>query len=373
VTAVNFIVAFVCTVSLPAADVSIGVFTLFRPTMLAIRSHQRAECHTPDGKVVNLERISGSAICTPAGEFTVEIPGRMSRRFRGALSTVRDGGAVIPVIRLDVETAVAATVAAEMPPGTPREALKALSVVVRSFYTAQTGRHDGYQFCDSTHCQFHRGPVAPGHPASLAAQATAGVITAYRGQPFAPLYSASCGGTTFRAVEIGMDAGPYPYFPVKCEHCARNEQSWTRELPAGIAALLATTRSEKQRLRVVRELGWSALPGNNYSAHRRQQSVVFNGRGSGHGVGLCQRGAIAMATRGASFREILRQYLPDVTLIESDQARLRSSVSVLPREGRLLRRPRPSHSSLPSIEVAAGDVEMEGINTLLSVNHYPND
>jgi stage II sporulation protein D len=42
--------------------------------------------------------------------------------------------------------------------------------------------------------------------------------------------------------------------------------------------------------------------------------MVFRGRGKGHGVGLCQRGSIALAAKGASFREILRHYLPDLTL-----------------------------------------------------------
>lgn len=43
-------------------------------------------------------------------------------------------------------------------------------------------------------------------------------------------------------------------------------------------------------------------------------AVIFEGKGSGHGLGLCQQGASAMAHDGASFREILAHYFPNTTL-----------------------------------------------------------
>jgi stage II sporulation protein D len=45
------------------------------------------------------------------------------------------------------------------------------------------------------------------------------------------------------------------------------------------------------------------------------QSIVLRGRGNGHGVGLCQWGAIARARAGADFRAILKAYYPgaDIT------------------------------------------------------------
>jgi stage II sporulation protein D len=36
--------------------------------------------------------------------------------------------------------------------------------------------------------------------------------------------------------------------------------------------------------------------------------------GRGHGLGLCQRGAAAMASEGKNFREILMHYFPNATL-----------------------------------------------------------
>jgi len=46
----------------------------------------------------------------------------------------------------------------------------------------------------------------------------------------------------------------------------------------------------------------------------RALEVLASGAGAGHGVGLCQTGALGMAQRGATYREILRHYYPRAAL-----------------------------------------------------------
>jgi stage II sporulation protein D len=272
--------------ALAGEEVSVGVFTLFRPEAISV--------HDAPGGVL------------------IEIPGRISRQFRGKLTMAGK----TPVVTMDIETAVAAVMAAEMPEDAPPEALKALAVLARSFYLSAGRRHTGYDFCDTTHCQFQRESPPPRHAGSVAAAATQGIQIAYRGRPFAPMYSASCGGATLRAEEVGLSGDPYPYLAVACERCARSEPLWTRTLGRDQAGSLVRARSERERLRVVRELGWAALPGNHYVSRISGSNVVFTGRGQGHGVGFCQRGAIGLAAAGAGFREILRHYLPGTELLD---------------------------------------------------------
>jgi hypothetical protein len=45
-----------------------------------------------------------------------------------------------------------------------------------------------------------------------------------------------------------------------------------------------------------------------------EMEITVEGLGQGHGVGLCQRGATAMAERGLDFREIILHYFPNVTI-----------------------------------------------------------
>jgi len=64
------------------------------------------------------------------------------------------------------------------------------------------------------------------------------------------------------------------------------------------------------RFAVGRELGWNTIRSDNYAVHSVNGQAVFDGTGSGHGVGLCQDGAEAMGRAGRSYGEILDFYYP---------------------------------------------------------------
>jgi hypothetical protein len=256
------------TLGLPVNGPHIGVFSLFRPRVLLVRS--------ADG-VVRCSLDGGAAACDgrpapQAGEFVLEVPGRIERRFQGRLEIGAEAGALTAVIEMPLETAVASAVAAESPAGAPEEALRAQAVVARSYYLAAAGRHAGFDFCDTTHCQFLREPPRPDAPASSAAQRTQGLILTWRGSPIPALFSASCGGRTRALANPGADE--YPYFAVDCPYCRRGP-----------------------RVRC------------SYCDPR--------GAGAGHGFGLCQTGARGMAAAGAGFAEILDRYFPNAALTSS--------------------------------------------------------
>jgi peptidoglycan hydrolase-like amidase len=228
------------------------------------------------GGAVNSSTVTAS----PRGEagLLLSVPGKVKRRFLGRIEIRAARGALAPVILMDLEVAVASAVSAESLPGTPLEALKAQAVVTRSYYEAARGRHTGVDFCDTTHCQFLREPPGARDAAAIATLATRGLALSWRGKPIAALYSASCGGRT-RPLER---AGPedYPYFAVVCPYCARGRH---------VACTYCTRTTGR----------W---------ANRR-------GSGSGHGIGLCQTGAGAMAAEGAGFQAILERYFPNAVLV----------------------------------------------------------
>ena len=82
------------------------------------------------------------------------------------------------------------------------------------------------------------------------------------------------------------------------------------------AERLDADRSEAARVAVGRRRGWSAVPGNNFDVAREPGSLVLRGRGAGHGLGLCQAGAAALAReqQHISFADILGHYYPGTTL-----------------------------------------------------------
>ena len=320
-------------------DLRIGVFGLFHPSELILRAAPGGVLRVNvAGAVWNLEgsrtarlRVGRSGVlCTVADraasaavvrvsgarrrtEFFLSVPGKIERRFAASLEVrVRDGE-LVPIVITDLETAVESAVAAESVPGAPLEALKAQAIATRSFYLASPARHPDFQFCDTTHCQFLREPPEPGGAAGIAASETKGLVLLHAGAVLPALFSASCGGRTRTLAEAGMAAGGYPYYPVECPPCRTSAPDWENSLPASYSTLIED-RSEAHRIELGRLLGWKAVPGYNYQVRREGDHIIVHGRGEGHGIGLCQRGASAMAASGANHRAILNYYYPNTAI-----------------------------------------------------------
>jgi stage II sporulation protein D len=250
------------------ALVTISVFGLFHPVELEVRAAAGSAIVVRSGE--REQELEGSrsmrlrSAAFVAGHdgapvrFVLSVPGKIRREFFGTLEIRASEAHLLAIVTMDRETAVASIVAAESPPGAPIEAQKAQAVVARSFLIAAHGRHDGFDFCDTTHCQFLREPASPASIAGRAQKATANLALTYEGRPIAALYSANCGGRTRTLAEAGWQPESYPYFAVEC--------------PA-------------------------------------------RGDVAGHRIGMCQTGAAELARRGATFREILSRYFP-ATAIE---------------------------------------------------------
>jgi len=189
-------------------------------------------------------------------------------------------------------------------------------------------------------------------------ESTNGEALWYDGEPAATYYHANCGGMTEDGRYIlGNDEQRAPYLKQHSDaYCLRNGSSqWrsevsTQELqraleaegvavpghlhsvsvahrtPSGRVEFLTVTGSRAItvpgltfRFAVGRNIGWDRMKSNWYDVRLEGNRVVFHGRGSGHGVGLCQIGAEVMGEEGRSYREILSYYYPGTRLGVSAQ------------------------------------------------------
>ncbi len=316
--------------SASAQTVRIGVFGLFHPRNLVITGGPGLLMEIA-GRSVSLDRsaqvrLSGNSMAVTAGtsswrvqrvflhardggsaSFNLSVPGKIHRQYRGTLEVTLQAGELVPVVTMDQEVAVASIVAVESPSGAPLEALKALAVAARSFLAARATGHIGFDFCDTTHCQFLREPPPDDSPAAQATRATRGLVLTWHDAVVAAMYTPACGGRTRSLAELDLPARGYPYFPVDCPYCRDHPHDWTRDLPYPV-------HGERERLQFVRQSGWSALPGNNFHLEVKDGVFLAEGSGLGHGLGLCERGASALAAQGKSFRDILDHYYPNTVL-----------------------------------------------------------
>ena len=274
------------------------------------------------------------------------------------------------------EDYVRGVVAAEGSMETEPDALKALAIAVRTYALRNLGRHtrDGYDFCNSTHCERYR-PVDSefgGYVSPLileAVEATQGEILRDQNEELVESYfSASCGGATADMAALWGGSAP-PYLRgVHDEYCSNEAHgSWTdtisqsqllkalqtdprtnvgerlmnvsvlRTDASGRAELIAlegnrhfTIKGWDFKIIVGRALGWNLLKSSHFAITRSGSNFVFRGRGFGHGLGLCQEGAHVMAERGANYRQILMKYFPS-THVANNGSGLISAFSVPPQ------------------------------------------
>jgi stage II sporulation protein D len=327
------------------AEVRIGVFGLFHPLKLSVSPSAGSALVLRAGEEhLVLEKSSGvdsASVCISDGQvvvtsgsrvvrapelkvagrkgepvdFALSVPGKIARHYYGTLKIKHSAGLLIAIVTMDRETAVASIVAAESAPETPHEALKAQAVAARSYLVASRGRHLEFDFCDTTHCQFLREPPAPATAAAQAVAATRGLVLAYDSHPIAAMYTRSCSGRTRTPAELGLAPAAYPYYSVECKHCLAHPARWSSRISAQDAAALRSS-DEPARLNLDRRLGWSALPSNDFVIKTERGQIVVEGTGQGHGIGLCQSGARAMAEEGADFRQILNHYYPNTTVVD---------------------------------------------------------
>lgn len=248
-----------------------------------------------------------------AADFVLSVPEKVSRRYFGRLAITANDGEIRATVTMDLETAVASVVQAETDAGTPLEALKAQAVVTRSYFVAAKDRHQGFDFCDLAHCQVLRGPPSSASPAARATVETRGLVLVYQNRTFAAMFTRSCGGRTRTPSQDGLPTSVYPYFAVRCARCREKPFCWTRKLSPSDFALLA--KGENGRLTLCRRLGWNAVPSDDFTERREGERILLEGKGQGHGIGLCQRGAEAMAVGGADFAAILAHYFPNTEIL----------------------------------------------------------
>src|SRR5512143_1656215 len=240
-----------------AQTVRIGVFGLFRPQSLRLevppgkaitvhtdrrsfvleRSSGQRSAHLRAsgdalllqvaGETVRTRQISATSRAGEEVEFVLSVPDKIRREYLGTLQVRCTRGTLVPIVSMDIETAVASAVQAESVPQKTLEALKAQAVAARSYIVAARLRHGGaFDFCDTTHCQYLREPPVQGSPAELAARSTKGLVLAYHGAPFPAMFTRSCSGQTRTPEDDAYSTQGYPYFSVACDYCRTHPHRW---------------------------------------------------------------------------------------------------------------------------------------------------
>ncbi|MGE5551991.1 MAG: SpoIID/LytB domain-containing protein [Bacteroidota bacterium] len=265
--------------------------------------------------------------------------------------------------KMSTEEYLVGVVAGEMRPNWPRNAYAAQAILARTFtmeFIARGGTRKlhGTDICtDEKHAQaYTTSAITPAIRKAVAD--TKGIVMLHRGKYVHGWFSASCGGrTTYSREGLAYKGAEPPYISsVECPEgtvIPRSEQRWRAEFTGTeVAAALqkaagksvgpAVTKAERlginqlthrtARIKLTGAKGTVELPAADLRVaigpERMRSiwleelqsgggSITMAGRGFGHGVGLCQWGAYALAKQGRSAQEIVRHYYPKVDVVKN--------------------------------------------------------
>ena len=282
------------------------------------------------------------------------------RRYRGTLRLVARAGGVRVINVLDLESYLRGVVPAEMQASWPAEALKAQAVAARTYTLHHLDGSRDHDVCATVDCQVYRGWDAENPATDAAIAATAGEVLTYEGVFARTFYHADSGGVIASSAEVwGADL---PYLQAFQDVANAGPHSvWTARLdPRGVGAHLAlvgvqigtlarlrvleTSLSGRVvRAEVVGGAGRAVLDGATLRGQLRAWGLkstrfvmtgdlTLRGEGWGHGVGMSQYGARALALAGHSYPQILGFYYPATVL-----QRLEHQAHARPAEERLTR------------------------------------
>lgn len=257
---------------------------------------------------------------------------------------------------IPLENYVAGVVAAEMPMNYQMEALNAQAVAARSYALFKSKwysgegclSHPGADVCSSPGCcQGYRPPDSETYKNAIkAAKETENLIVTFRNHPIRALYHACSGGHTENAENVYTEAlaylrgtpSPgeegYSRYENRVEmHISDLAEAFSKDNNVEFLMdyplsrqMEILSKTDTGRVKDVR-IGLYKMSGNEFRRALTLDSlnfqmefddenamVVFKTKGYGHGVGMSQAGAEAMAQNGKAFGEILMHYYTGVSV-----------------------------------------------------------
>lgn len=264
--------------------------------------------------------------------------------YRGEILCTMDQKNQFRVINVvPMEAYLLGVVGSEMPLSWPRAALEAQAIIARTFalYQKGNGKNPDFDVYDTTLSQVYGGIAKENAQIREIIETTKGIVLFYQNKIFKTFYHSTCGGHTADAFSIFQHENITPLSGHPCPYCSESPHfSWSYtagvdafeelltklKLPLPFLGMAPKTKDKGNRLLEVEifygnqqsfslsasdlrgKLGSSNLKSTLFEMKGVANGILFEGKGWGHGVGLCQYGARGMGLKGFSSNEILSFY-----------------------------------------------------------------
>src|SRR3972149_4802551 len=270
--------------------------------------------------------------------------------YRGNIEIRKDdGGNLLIINELNVEEYLKGVLNEEISAKWHPESLKAQAVVARTYalYQKENRKDNPYHMEATVIDQVYGGARKEDERTNKAVEDTRGIVLTYEGKIAKAFYHSVSGGVTEDVTVVWGGEGENYLKGVKCNFDteAPNYQ-WETEIDVvdiemamsknginidgilSIEPLSFTSSGRIAELQIRHKngiekisgvdfrkiIGYETIKSTMFKIRESEGSFIFYGRGSGHGVGLCQWGAKGMAEKGYSYIDILKYYYPGIKI-----------------------------------------------------------
>lgn len=274
-------------------------------------------------------------------------PAGKEKAFLGDFLFRNEGGVLGIINEINIDEYIAAVVESESGYGHTKEYYKVQAIISRTYAISNSFKHvkdNGFNLCDNVHCQAYKSKGKLNATVLEAVRETHGIVMVDDSLDLVTAaFHSNCGGQTANSEQVWSK--PLPYLrSVSDSYCTSQLNAyWKKEMPvsgwlwymkktygintddAECKSCLTNVPLSGRKYGI--SCGGKTIPYKTIRTDLKLKSAYFSvslldsntvllqGRGFGHGVGLCQEGAMRMAKSGKTYKEILEHYFTNIHIV----------------------------------------------------------
>jgi stage II sporulation protein D len=287
---------------------------------------------------------------TPSATFKIKclLPASTVRTYDDDLEIKLspDKTQLVLVNKVGLDSYIAGVVQSESGKSNNPEYYKLQSILCRTYFLSQLNRHviEGFEVCDDVHCQAYLSRATEKRIKDAVIATTGQVVVDNDLNLITAAFHSNCGGETCNSEDVWSLKTPY-LRAVKDTFCIHKvHANWKRIITLNDWKTYLNTKGKKSnninfqlgmmeclkqgsertayyvdgdfKLSVKTIRNDFKLKSAYFLIELKNDSIIFNGKGYGHGVGLCQEGAMEMSKQKYSYLDILRFYYREVNVVD---------------------------------------------------------
>lgn len=281
--------------------------------------------------------------------LTCKSPSVKSRKYQDNFELTAVNSNIRVVNLVNQNNYLAGVIESEGGGGAHLEYYKVQALMSRTYALQNQKRHakEGFELCDQVHCQAYHSMLRFTPKIREAVNSTQGEVLVDDHQQMVTTYfHANCGGQTCESSYIWNNSIPYLETFIDTFCIYTKQAVWTKTISRNVwrdflvneygypendsilGPLMYTfTQNERKAFYIHPALGIPLrdlrekfnLKSTFFSTHPEGDNVIIEGRGFGHGVGLCQEGAMKMARLGYNYQQIALYYFTGVRIVNFNE------------------------------------------------------